>query len=73
MKVALTILVVCVAACLAETETKTSDTRVKRQSKPGRFLTLPVPAKCASRKCHYNFFVIGKLVKKKNGYRNTSA
>lgn len=42
--VAITILAVCIAACIAE------ETREKRQTKPGRFLSLPIPAKCASRK-----------------------
>lgn len=50
MKIALTILAVCVAACLADTASN-STLREKRQSqKPGRFLSLPIPAKCASRK-----------------------
>lgn len=45
--VALTIAAFCVVACVAET----SETREKRQApKPGRFLSLPVPAKCATRK-----------------------
>lgn len=47
MKVALVVAAFCVVACLGETEI-----REKRQTnKPGRFLSLPVPQKCASRKC----------------------
>lgn len=51
--VALTILAVCVAACVADAANIT-ESRVKRQTnKPGRFLSLPVPAKCASRKLNF--------------------
>lgn len=47
MKLELFIAVLCVVACLGETEK-----REKRQNKPGRFLSLPVPQKCATRKCY---------------------
>lgn len=48
MKVALVIAAFCVVACLGESDNE----REKRQAqKPGRFLSLPVPQKCATRKC----------------------
>lgn len=46
MKVALVIAAFCIVACLGETENKE---REKRQTK-GRFLSLPNPQKCATRK-----------------------
>lgn len=68
MKVALTLLVVCVAACVAYEQSGVPQQFVQRQfvqqssvaqaprvakrqtTKPGRFLSLPVAQKCASRK-----------------------
>lgn len=50
MKVALVIAAFCIVACLGENAT---DTRQKRQTK-GRFLSLPVPQKCATRKFRFN-------------------
>lgn len=48
MKLALVVVAVCIASCFAESET---EIREKRQTtKPGRFLSLPVPSKCSSRK-----------------------
>lgn len=48
MKIALVVVLFCVAAVLAETQ---SEVREKRQTtKPGRFLALPDPKKCVERK-----------------------
>lgn len=56
MKIALVVCAICVAACFAEPE---SQTREKRQTqKPGRFLSLPVPKKCAERKLKQIFFFV---------------
>lgn len=62
MKVAITILVVCVAACVAE-QVANATLREKRQTqKPGRFLSLPQPAKCASRKCVNTKYKTNKII-----------
>lgn len=56
MKIALVVCAICIAACFAEPE---SQEREKRQTqKPGRFLSLPVPKKCAERKLIYNLLFI---------------
>lgn len=58
MKIALIVAAVCIAACFADSE---SQIREKRQTqKPGRFLSLPVPKKCAERKFIKNktFFIV---------------
>lgn len=47
MKIALVIAAFCIVACLGESES--TENREKRQTK-GRFLSLPVPQKCATRK-----------------------
>lgn len=47
MKVALVIAAFCIVACLGESETNAN--REKRQTQ-GRFLSLPNPQKCATRK-----------------------
>lgn len=48
MKLALVVAAVCIASCFAESE---AEIREKRQtSKPGRFLSLPNPSKCSTRK-----------------------
>lgn len=57
MKVTLVLAAFCVAATYAEpaiSQARTSTTTTS--TKPGRFLSLPVPAKCASRK-YFNFFL----------------
>lgn len=51
MKVAITILVVCVAACVADPELNSTSREKRQTQKPGRFLSLPIPAKCSTRKC----------------------
>lgn len=48
MKLELFVAVLLVAVCIAAGE---EENREKRQTKPGRFLSLPVPQKCATRKC----------------------
>lgn len=55
---ALVIAAFCVATCFGQSNS-TDESRIKRQAgKPtkGRFLSLPVPQKCASRKCLFLFF-----------------
>lgn len=52
MKLLLVIATCFVATCLAEP--KPAINEIKPQtSKPGRFLSLPIPEKCASRKFYY--------------------
>lgn len=48
MKLALVVAAVCIASCFAESETLIREKR--QQTKPGRFLSLPIPSKCSSRK-----------------------
>lgn len=48
MKLALVVVAVCIASCFADSETVIREKR--QQSKPGRFLSLPNPQKCSSRK-----------------------
>lgn len=51
MKLELFAAVLLVAVCIAAGEEDVN--REKRQTKPGRFLSLPVPQKCATRKWFY--------------------
>lgn len=58
MKIALFVAVCCIAVCFAETESEA--VREKRQTnKPGRFLSLPDPKKCADRKLMFALCVTG--------------
>lgn len=57
MKIALFLAACCIAACLAEPKPAISEIKA-HENKAGRFLTLPIPEKCASRKL---FFFINIL------------
>lgn len=54
MKVTLVLAAFCVAATYAEPAISQARTTTTTSTKPGRFLSLPVPAKCASRKYFFN-------------------
>lgn len=51
--VALVLVALCIDACLSQSNSTEELSRVKRAArKPkGRFLSLPIPQKCISRKC----------------------
>lgn len=58
MKLELFIAVLLVAVCIAAGQGEEEAVREKRQTKPGRFLALPNPQKCATRKCFIPFSIL---------------
>lgn len=55
MRIALILAACCIAACLAEPKPAISEIKA-HENKAGRFLTLPIPEKCASRKFFFCLF-----------------
>lgn len=50
MKITLVIAAVCIAVAYADPAISQARSSTAASTKPGRFLSLPVPAKCARRK-----------------------
>lgn len=66
MRIALILAACCIAACLAEPKPAISEIKA-HENKAGRFLTLPIPEKCASRKfCFYILLFLWEICLKHN-------